>query len=361
MSGNKNEVRIINAAIAEFNRHVVLRGVLHPDSFNAIKVDGYQREEGSVSDLASLVEAFKRCNQIPDIEIGVRGNNYSNREGVHAIPHDCYVIDGLQRLTAAKRAVAQNPGLQVSLGAKLHFGTDYKWEKERFKILNQARRRVSPNVLLRNDADESESVGALLDMCSNDGKFVLKGLVSWGQKMNRQERLTALSLLKLVGVLHSHFGPGLAVSSTLLMSSTTKTMTVVGPSTWRENIRTYFSVVDQAFGIRQIAFRDMAPWLKHGFLRVLAMVFAEHATFWDGTRLVIPRGFVDKLGKFPVAGPDVLATLNTSITNPLLYRNLVAWLNSGKRTSHMVKWNGMKADGILSIGGVNPEDEGEEI
>jgi hypothetical protein len=357
----EKKVRVINAAIAEFADSFVLRGVIDQNSFVEIKADDYQREEGSISDLAGLVEAFKRGDQIPDIEIGVRGGDYTVREGVHFIPSDCYVIDGLQRITAAKRALAQKPDLQVSLGAKFHFNTDRAWEKARFKTLNQARRRVSPNVLLRNDADVCESVGALYNMSQNDAGFVLKGLISWGQKMTRTERLTALSVLKIVGVLHCHFGPGLAVSIDQLMSSTDKTMAVVGPNKWRENIRTYFGTVDQAFGVRQIAFRDMAPWLKTGFLRALAMVFAEHKSFWDNQRLVIPKGFIDKLGKFPVSAPEILATLNGSTTNPILYRNLVAWIDSGKRTGHMVKWNGMKADGILSIqADANVEEVAEE-
>jgi hypothetical protein len=357
----EKKVRVVNAAIAEFAGSLVLRGVIDQNSLGEILADDYQREEGSISDLASLVESFKRGDQIPDIEIGVRGGNYSVRDDVHFIPDDCYVIDGLQRLTAAKRALAQNPSLQISLGAKFHFNTNWVWEKTRFKTLNQARRRVSPNILLRNDADVSESVGALYNMSQNDMGFVLKGCISWGQKMARNERLTALSTLKLVGVLHCHFGPGLAVAIDQLMAANDKTMKVVGPNKWRENVRTFFDVVDQAFGIRHIAFRDMAPWLKFGFLRALAMMFAEHKSFWDDQhRLVMPRGFIEKLKKFPVSAPEIKGMVNGSSTNPLLYRELVNWIDSGKRNGHMVKWNGMKADGILSIQAEVSLEEGTE-
>lgn len=344
------KLKVLNGAVAEFGDSFVLRGVVDMSTYYDIKVDMYQREEGSISELAELVAAFEAGNEIPDIEIGVRGGNYSLREGVHYVRDECYIIDGLQRLTAAKRAMAQRPELSISLGAKLHFNTTYKWEKDRFKLLNQKRRKVSPNVLLRNDADEAPSIGAIYAMSQNDKEFVLRGRVSWGQKMTRNELVTALSLLKTVGSLHSHFGPGLTSNTDQLMKASNKTMENVGPNIWRANIRTFFLVLDQAFGVKLIAFRDLSPWVKIGFLRTMATVLAEHKTFWEGTRLDVPRGFTDKLKKFPIAAPEIAALIQSSSgVNPILYSRLVAHLDSGKRTGRMVKWSGMDADGVLSM------------
>ena len=174
--------------------------------------------------------------------------------------------------------------------------------------------------------------------------------MSWGQKMARVERLSALTTVKTVGALHCHFGPGLGVNINQLMSATARTMQTVGPNKWRENVRTFFSVVDQAFGLRSIAFRDQAPWLKTSFLLSLAMLMAEHKTFWDGTRLIVPKGFIEKLKKFPVSNREVVGLLSSSsAVSPIFYRELVGFIDSGKRSGHMIKWNGVKADGILSM------------
>ena len=209
---------------------------------------------------------------------------------------------------------------------------------------------VSANVLLRNSTDESSSVAALMAMSQNDKDFVLRNKICWNQRKGRGELMNALSVLKVVGFLHSHFGPGRSQRYNELMRATDKTMEIVGPHTWRANVRAYFDFLDQAFGVKSIRYVDLSAHIKFGFMRTLAQVFADHKSFWTDTKLAIDPRDAQKMRMFPINDPGILALIGTgSGVNPLLYQRIVAHLNSGRRTTRMVKWNGQAADGILQF------------
>ena len=346
-------VKVLNGALDEFNGNIVLRGVIDPLTLMNIKVDSYQREERSVSDLSKMVTALKAGRQLPDIEIGVRGDDYKERDGVFYISLPSYVIDGLQRITSCKRYLAEIPTGTPRLGAMFHFGSTFAFEKERFKILNGGeggRVPVSANVLLRNSTDESLSVASLMAMSQNDKEFVLRGKICWNQRKGRGELMNALSVLKVIGFLHSHFGPGRSQRYYELMKSTDKTMDIIGPITWRANVRAYFDFLDQAFGVKSIRYVDLSAHIKFGFMRTLSQVFADHKSFWTDTKFTIdPRDF-QKMRAFPINDPGVLALIGTGGgVNPLLYQKIVSHLNSGRRTTRMVKWNGQAADGVMQL------------
>lgn len=346
-------IKVYNGALDEVAGSIVLRGVIDPTTFANLMVDTYQREERSVSDLSKMVTALKQGKQLPDIEIGIRGGSYTERGGVFYITAPCYIVDGLQRVTSCKRRLAEDPSALVRLGAMFHFDTDQKWEKDRFKVLNGGdggRVLVSPNILLRNSADESASVSALLSMCQNDKEFALRGRVSWSQRKGRMDLLSALVVLKVAGTIHCHFGPGLTQRYTELMKATDKTMLVVGLHTWRANVRAFFDFLDQSFGIKSIKYADLSPHIKFAFMRALAQVFADHKSFWVDTKLTVDPRDTQKMRSFPVNDPGVVALIGAgSGVNPLLYQKIVAHLNSGRRTTRMVKWNGQAADGIMAL------------
>lgn len=357
------QVKVQNGALDEHNGNIILRGVIDPSSFGAIQVDWYQREQRAVSKLKGMIAALKAGKQLPDIEIGVRGGDYTERSGNFFITPHCYVVDGLQRLTACIRVITENPQAVVRLGAMFHFNTNAKWERDRFEATNGGdggRIAVSPNVLLRNSADSSQTVATLIKMCANDKEFVLRGKVSWGQNKGRTELLTALTVLKTIGHLHSHFGPGKSNRYSELMRACDKTIVVVGVTTWRANVREFFGLVDQAFGISQIRYVDLAPQIKFGFLRTLAQVLADHSTFWVDSKLAIDRRDYEKLRGFKIADPGIVALIGSGGgVNPMLYRELVNHMNSGRRTNRLVKWNGEAADGIMPLES-SRETDGDE-
>jgi hypothetical protein len=180
--------------------------------------------------------------------------------------------------------------------------------------------------------------------------------------MGRGELLTALAVLKAIGVLHNHFGPGLSTSLEQLVLSVDKTYEMVGSNTWRSNVRQFFFIIDQAFGLATIAYRDLSPQIKGGFLRTLARVLTDHQNFWDGSRLKIEVKDLMKLRQFPIRDPGVVALVNgTGAVIEPLYFKLVEHLNSYRRTGKLIKWNGRPADGMLSIDLTAAEDpDGEE-
>lgn len=354
------KLRISNGALDEVGGSIVLRGVIEPASYGAIQIDRYQREEGSTSDLAKMVAAIKAGDQLPDIEIGIRGNSYVERDGVFIIDHNAFAVDGQQRLAAARRVYMENPDANIRLGALLHFGSNEAWERDRFKVLNLLRRKVSPNVLLRNEV-ESPVAQALISMSATDKEFPLKGKVSWGQKMGRGELVTALTLLKTMGVLHSHHTPGMNTNLELVLAAADKSMALIGPIVWRANARVFFGVIDQAFGLSAIAYRDLSPQIKGGFLRALAKIFADHKNFWEANRLVVDRQDRDKLRQFPIRDPGIISLVNgNGQVNALLYNQIVQHLNRGRRKNRLVKWNGQQADGLLDTGTLDPASDDEE-
>lgn len=327
---------------------LVLRGVIDPGSIADVQIGEYQREAGSLSDLSKLIAAMKRGEQIPDVEIGVRGGDVREKDGAFYIYSDCFVVDGLQRLTAVKRVLAEvGMDAPVHLGGLFHIDTDEEWERNRFKILNLYRRRVSPNVILRNEKD-SLAVQSLYAMCADGREFVLRGRVSWGQKMGRGELIPAFGLLKVAGQLHAHFGPGLSTSLEQLISAVDKTYAKMGPNIWRANVRAFFEVVDHAFGLRTIAYRDLSPQIKGGFLRTVARVAADHQNFWEVNRLKVKQVDLAKLRQFPIRDPGIVELASTSSpVNEMLYAKIVQHLNSGRRSGKLLKWDGGQADGIL--------------
>lgn len=337
------DVRNING-----EERLVLRGVIDPACLCDIQVDDYQREEGSLSDLKGMIDAIKAGEQLPDVEIGIRGEKVTERNGVFYIDASPYMIDGLQRLSATKRVLLEmGMDFPVSFGALLHIGTTYEWELERFKILNLFRRRVSPNILLRNEK-KSPAIQALLNLTTDHKEFVLRGRVSWGQKMGRAELITAFLVLKTIGVLHNQFGPGLSSSLTQLVPAIDKTYEALGPNVWRANVKAFFSAIDAAFQLRAIAYRDLSPQIKGVFLMTMARVFADHRTFWESNRLTVDAKDLQKLSQFPLRDPGIREIISSSSrVNEILYAKIVQHLNSGRRIRRLTKWDGRPADGIL--------------
>src|SRR5580698_10049833 len=82
---------------------IVLRGVLDPASLEELKVDEYQREPLPLSSLSRLWEALKNGESLPDIELGMRGNDFDvdKNDTEFWLKGAVYIIDGQQRRNAA--------------------------------------------------------------------------------------------------------------------------------------------------------------------------------------------------------------------------------------------------------------------
>ena len=341
-------VHVFNAALDEVattrGNQIVLRGVIHPRSLNLLRIAGYQREALPDSSLTSLWEALKNRESLPDIELGMRGYSYDNKPGSDEffLRDPVYVIDGQQRRNAALRLLEVSPDHDVRLGAMIHFNTGEEWERERFRILNLLRTKVSPNVLIRNARHDNVAVLTLYGLSTNDPKFALFERVCWKQKRTAGDLMTALTLAKVATMLHTHRGGSMRNSLTELLPNMNRQAQFVGLGLWRQNVAELMELVDGCFGIRSVQIAQLAVHMRVMFQSTLAMVLSDHADFWKGedkSTLFVEAELRRKLATFPLHDQGVIqiCTAGGTPSRSLLYGLLVEHLNSGKRTKRLTK------------------------
>lgn len=337
-------IRMTNAALHESPLRggtITLRGVIHVDSLNLLKYDHYQREAPSLAKQKDLVQALQKGEALPDIEIGMRGHRVRDiGEGSWYLNDDCFVIDGQRRVLSCIQAHTIDRNLPIFLGAVVHFGTDYNWERDRFHKLNGSNRiKISPNVLLRNMRDDHRSIGIIYNMSHNlsSGTFALADRVSWDQNMAKGKLLTALNVLRSVQRLHGHLSAYSAHNIEELARQLDAIVDITTPSAFRDNTRHFFELVDDVWGIRNIHYRDLAKYLSLSFLETLAKILSNHEVFWrPGNKLLVEAMWRRKLKTFPISDPNILPLATAAgAARQLLYMSLLDHLNSGKRTKRL--------------------------
>src|SRR4029434_10944417 len=104
----------------------------------------------------SIFSALKCGEQLPDVELGMRGQRFreTKKDDEYLLQDPVFGIDGKQRIGSAIEYASLHPQAVVRSGAVIHFDTTEQWERERFHKLNATQRKVSPNVLLRNLRDQ---------------------------------------------------------------------------------------------------------------------------------------------------------------------------------------------------------------
>lgn len=326
-------IKMNHAALDEtLEGEIILRGRIDPDSLPLLQVADYQREVLPLTTITSIIEGFHE-GSIPDIDLGMRGEKYLERGPGFYLQNPVYIIDGLQRVSAARQIMQENGGRLPRLGATVHFGTNEEWERDRFKILNADRTKLSSNVLLRNMRYDVEVVDLLYRLCQ-DKTFVLHGRVNWQQRMRRSELISAVTLLKVSGALHAHIGPGKSSGIKELGAGAQKIMGRTGKNIFRDNVKTFFHLVDQCWGIQCITYSGGAPYIRSSYLMVLATVLSNHTNFWKENRLFIEAPLIRKIKLFPVSSDPYVASLcsATGKAKEILYNLIVGHINSGKRT-----------------------------
>lgn len=336
-----DSIKIINYALDDSPLRggtIILRGVVSADTLQFLKSDDYQREVMAITPRSKIQQGLKAGEPFPDIELGMRGERFIERNDAIYLQDDVFIIDGLQRVSGALHYLANQTGAPVRLGAVIHFNTTKDWERSRFEILNMERRKVSPNLLLRNSAEDNNALALLLDMSRNDTRFALYQRVSWQQQMKRGELITALQLLKSVNALHRHtIGlRGNRTSLSTLSDFMTKIYNTCGTQVIKANTRAFYDLIDECWGLRAIQYRETAPQVKGTLNAVLATLLSDHEDFWQEKRLFVSADLRRKLSKFRLSDPNVanLAAGNTGAGH-LLYSMLKDHLNSGKRTGHL--------------------------
>lgn len=329
----RTSIKITRAALDETDSDIVLRGVIEPESLSLLQVADYQREELPQSKIGPLMVAIQ-AGGVPDLQLGCRGGDFIERGGIFYIQDPTFIIDGLQRRTAALKLIEK--GIQPHLGATIYFNTTEELERKRFRALNVTRVKLSPNVLLRNMRYDSPVLQGLYQLCLSS-QFAFSRKICWSQVMKRGEVLTATTLIKVTGYVHGRFGYALRERSHgKLVPAIDKVMAKIGRSTMMANVREYFEVVDFAFRTGEVVYTDAAPSLKAAFLYTLADVFGSFEDFWQDTEFHVPVELRKKLARFPLNDPHVAQLCAASGSSlKILYTLIVDHINYGKRTKRL--------------------------
>lgn len=332
-------VRIINGALDEnpdSSAGIVLNGRLDPATLHRLKVDSeYQRPLG---DRPDIFEALKDGTIVPNVDIGVRGQDFEVDGDDFLIRSPAYIIDGWQRVGTARKLLELIPDHPIRIFATIHFGTDALWERHRFTELNKNVKKVSPNLHLRNMRDGNEAVLTLFGLSTNAREFALFKRVSWSQNMARGDLVPALLFAKTAMRLHAHQTALKGGRVEAISASIARAAKNVSLLNFRRNVSTFFEVVDECWGIRNIEIRHGAPQLKATFLGQLARMFSGHIDYWDTSDRIffVAADSRRKLAKFPIQDPHVRNLCGTGgAAGNILYEMLCTHMDSGKRTGRM--------------------------
>lgn len=328
-------VRIINGALDNdpgSPAAVVLQGRIDPHTLRFLKVDNeYQRPLG---DRADIFDALREGKVVPNIEVGVRGQNFEVDGDDVVITSPCYIIDGWQRVGNALRLLELIPNHPVRIFASVHFGTDQIWERHRFNALNKNVKKVSPNLHMRNMRDSNEAILTLFGLSNSDKTFPLFKKVCWSQNMQRGQLVSALVLAKTAMFIHAHIGGISATSVEFVSGALMRTVNEISLPVFRKNVSTFFKIVDECWPLNVIEYTRSASQIKSTFLYELGRMFSRHQVFWDddGRALAISADDKRKLAKFPINDPQVVALAGTGgKARNILYQLIVDHMNSGRR------------------------------
>jgi hypothetical protein len=329
-------IRITSAALAHSDSDSILRGVLDPASLNTLQVAPYQRDIQSHAKVRDIMRGFSTPGGVPDIELGMRGHRFTESGGNFFLHDAIYIIDGLQRRTAALEVIKN--GITPRLGVAIHFDTVERWERKRFELLNTHRTKVSSSLLIRNSAADNPAIKMLRDL-THDSSFALADHVAWGQKKKRGELISGQLLLSTVCRLHRRLGPGLSGSRYDELSSGLETlMPRIGRSVLRDNVKLYWEILDKCFNVGGVEIAHAARHLKRGFLTVLARLFADHQDFWHDTQLSISTDQRRKLAKFPIDEPTISRLCGSNgQSQTTLFIHLTDHMNKGRSSRHRLK------------------------
>jgi hypothetical protein len=320
------------------NGKQLLLGVLDPEGLDGILDDEYQRERLPVTSVDDWKKAMQ-AGEVPPLMFGMRGDRWG-RQGDKWVLHDpTYVIDGLQRLTAA-RQLAVTEGIPPFLFVVVRLGTGKRYERELFLRLNSTQRRVGPNVLLRNVREREAAVAVLYSYSETFEASPLYKRVTWAQNGRKSDLMTAVMLLRVAGAVHAHFGPTQATQVAPLLGGLDRVLERVGAETFGENLMTLFEVMDGAWGLRKLKNKRNALHMRLGWMLSVSRIFAEHSTFWRNDRLVVPKWARDKLYSFKVTEPLMIQSIGTvGRASDSLITSLVGHLNKQRPPeSQLLRW-----------------------
>lgn len=309
----KHVVRVTCGALDTWNGDTVLRAVIDASDLDKLVADEYQRERLNTKKIAALKEAFWAGSRLPDIELSLRTTGVLREgDGTFWLNDNPYIVDGQQRVIAAMEAMAEDPTITPRLGALIHVGKTAAWERDRFEVVNLGQTRVSSNVTLRNLRHKLLAARLLYGLAVEDEKFVLRGRVTYGQSSRTRDLMSAVTLFKVVGMLHSRMGAARSNNVVELAKGLDKIVELTGEKQFVENVETFFDAINVAWGIQEITYGSRSTQMKVNFLMSLARVFNLHRQFWNEEKLQIGGPFLNRMARFNLADTFVKELANGS-------------------------------------------------
>jgi hypothetical protein len=285
MSAKKHDVIITSGALEDSpDGRIILRGVIDAANLRKLGVGDYQKKTHSQSKLRRLGHAVKEGSRLPDIELGMRGQNFDSTGNTYVLHDPCYIIDGLQRKMALCATDVRYPEVNCSVGAIINFSTTEKWERQRFEKLATDRTAVAPSVLLRNFAKDDKIAKMVLDL-TQDPDSILYRRVTWDQHMLSGELVYGSTLYHIIILLHSwKIAPG-SRKAYAMIGQVNEIAENIGDAVMLSNTRKFFELADHFWGFKEVQKRDGVIHVSAEFLFVMAELMATMSIFWDGSSL----------------------------------------------------------------------------
>jgi hypothetical protein len=249
------------------------------------------------------------------------------KDGSLHLLDDVYGIDGRQRIGTMIEWMQNHPSEVGRLGlpATVYLNTERAWEQERFIEVNLNQRRVSPNKILAELRERGNpGILTMYGLTNNERSFPLYGRVSWGQNMKRADLISARSFLMAAGHLHSHLVHSRGYSIQPMVRAMDQITQTFGSQNFRANMRTFFEIVEEGWGIRNVPYRQGSKQLHNGFLMTLARLFSDHHDFWTDDDKVLEVSDRDRkrLRAF-VLNDNVLGLIEGGTQSRLQLRNFL--------------------------------------
>lgn len=299
----------------------ILQGMLDARSLALLKCDndprtGYQRSVRPAQESGARALAQLACDrtQFAPLILGMRGQRFTSNENEYWLHDPVYEIDGQQRIDAALKALTHS-GIATDLSVQVFFDTTREWESEKFLALHSNRWALAPSLLLRNNRHKCEMLSSLYGLTLSEKAFCLHQRVCWTQRKLKSELISALSFSKAVCRLHAHVADTAAGSATTvptILPALSALRDIVGMTTVRDNARTFFELVNDCWGLRDIESKRNQPQTRDTFLLALARVLSDHMNFWrcdeKGRRnvLTVPRRLQERFKTFDLTNDEVI-------------------------------------------------------
>jgi hypothetical protein len=283
----RQHILIQNGALEETaDNRIILRGVIGPSDLRKLQTAPYQKKTHSKSKIRRLGQAIIGGDRLPDIECGMRGQNFHSGPDNSFLLYDpIYVIDGLQRKMALTAVNSRQPEISCAIGIIINFGTTEAWERARFEKLATDRTQVAPAVILRNAAKDDKVAKMIYALTTEDRDCILYNRVTWDQHEMAGEVIRGNVLYQIIGMLHAWKIAPYSIKPHALVQHVNEIAENVGDHVMLSNTRKFFELVDHFWGFRNIQKRDGLIQCKPAFLFVMAELMAEMPVFWDGSML----------------------------------------------------------------------------